>query len=720
MQKSIIGSLILVAPIASAQVELSEVYPNPPGSDAQGEYIEIYNAGQEEVDLEGYELDDYVDKGSPKYKLNGKIGGGEYVIIPYSSSKITLNNSNEEVRLIKDGQDIEVIQYKSSTEGKSYTKVGSEWEWKEPSPGEGETIGEVKDMVPDEVHQQENTEDQISSVDRNEITSGGSGADLLRVVKEIKMQEEVKPEYPDDIRIHRIMTNPAGNERKNEWIEIKNTGTKNRDVGIWRIDDKENEGASPFLLEGVLAANEVVRLHRSKTKIALSNEGGILRLISPDGQEKDAIKYGKSSEGKILSRENNWKDTSRATEKEKKESRRDDGKSNNKLTNKKSLCKIKNNKIHFNEILNDHYIEIVNLHDKPIDLSGCKFSDGYVEHEIYSGIIKPGKLKIWTQDVLEIDMSHSNYFLLDSDGKLVTRVLVPDSQKLLGMSWARDWRGVMRWTSMPTPGRENKIYANKPPRISDNIEVITGREFNIHHHIVDNDSSKVTCEYNPGDGGDIKNENQSHVYKLPGEYLLTVKMFDGINRVTQSVRLTAKDPPENNEIEMVEIRNIEGLSIGLHNRAKHEVDIGGYVVNVEGNQLWQAPRQLILHPEKVTHIYISDKKIKGGKSIAVFDDMQRQVENLALTEKQDVYKKEKGQWQIAKQGVEVEKEEVMQVQEGEEPKKQKENIDPVKEKRADMSLWMLLLSAGLPLALWGIYVVIEKTMPDIEAKKVEG
>ena len=119
---------------------ISEFLPDPEGKDTEGEFIELYNPGPDEIDLENWQLDDEEDKGSRPYTFpeDSEIKAGEYLSLPYSETKITLNNSGDWVRLLwPSGQAIDEIEYGEAPKAESYNKMNGDWCWSlEPTPAE--------------------------------------------------------------------------------------------------------------------------------------------------------------------------------------------------------------------------------------------------------------------------------------------------------------------------------------------------------------------------------------------------------------------------------------------------------------------------------------------------------------------------------------------------------------------------------------------------------
>lgn len=85
----------------SDEIVISEILPNPVGSDTKAEWIEIQNIGKTSVNLGNWQLDDSAG-GSKPFRIPDSITlhSGEYQIFPRSLTKLALNNSGgEAVRL---------------------------------------------------------------------------------------------------------------------------------------------------------------------------------------------------------------------------------------------------------------------------------------------------------------------------------------------------------------------------------------------------------------------------------------------------------------------------------------------------------------------------------------------------------------------------------------------------------------------------------------------
>lgn len=118
---------------------ISEWLPNPVGSDAAGEWVELENTGEAPVSLAGWQLE--TTNGSAK--LSGEIAPGAYRVIYRSTTKLTLRNTDESLSLYDQrGTLIDRSEFfGSAPEGKSFSRQGELFSFTSPSPsapnGEG-------------------------------------------------------------------------------------------------------------------------------------------------------------------------------------------------------------------------------------------------------------------------------------------------------------------------------------------------------------------------------------------------------------------------------------------------------------------------------------------------------------------------------------------------------------------------------------------------------
>lgn len=104
------------------QIRLNEIMPNPEGKDSGHEWLEIYNYGEEDVDLGGW----YLMVNSKKIELDELIMSGEF-LVEYIGG---LSNSGTRVGLYSpDNAEVSQFEYGKSVEGYSYANLEDEWDW---------------------------------------------------------------------------------------------------------------------------------------------------------------------------------------------------------------------------------------------------------------------------------------------------------------------------------------------------------------------------------------------------------------------------------------------------------------------------------------------------------------------------------------------------------------------------------------------------------------
>ncbi len=106
---------------------ISEFLPNPIGKDTDGEFIELFNDSQNEINLTGWQLKDA--SGKSFVLKNQKLGPAEYLILDYKTTKISLNNSDETLFLYdKKGVLVDKAEFTGSApEGKSLIRKNNKF-----------------------------------------------------------------------------------------------------------------------------------------------------------------------------------------------------------------------------------------------------------------------------------------------------------------------------------------------------------------------------------------------------------------------------------------------------------------------------------------------------------------------------------------------------------------------------------------------------------------
>ncbi len=96
---------------------IDEFLPNPVGKDAEGEWIKLFNNENKQINLLGWKLKDA--SGKIFVFKNKTIGAGEYLVLDYKTTKISLNNNGETIFLYdQNGKLISQLGYEGVAEEK--------------------------------------------------------------------------------------------------------------------------------------------------------------------------------------------------------------------------------------------------------------------------------------------------------------------------------------------------------------------------------------------------------------------------------------------------------------------------------------------------------------------------------------------------------------------------------------------------------------------------
>jgi hypothetical protein len=129
-----------------SQVYINELLPSPEGPDKENEWIEIFNEG-DDFNLSGWQITDVLGK-TQIYSFPQKtiIKNNDFLVLPGSLTKITLNNDGDSILLINSkGETIDSVSFKESLRGKSYSKINKEWFWSSlPTPGKQNALSDLK------------------------------------------------------------------------------------------------------------------------------------------------------------------------------------------------------------------------------------------------------------------------------------------------------------------------------------------------------------------------------------------------------------------------------------------------------------------------------------------------------------------------------------------------------------------------------------------------
>jgi hypothetical protein len=276
------------------------------------EWLELYNPGNQELDISGWQIENAKARNETLIISTGKIAPDGYFLICQKEignchlidSKLSLHNEyNKNGKLILRDNLGNLID--ETPEPKS-----KEW-----PAGSNETKQTMERKNP-------NFSGSDFSNWQTSQKSGGTPNAKNGLVLQLEPQfpektpaETEKPlleqkpiTYPSNVLINEILPSPEGPDEKEEWIEIFNQNNFEVNLSGWKITDTTGKAASYQFPEGTkITALGFLILDRPTTKIILNNDGDGLNLIQPDGRVVDVVSYEKAPLGQSYNRtESGW------------------------------------------------------------------------------------------------------------------------------------------------------------------------------------------------------------------------------------------------------------------------------------------------------------------------------------------------------------------------------------------------------------------------------
>ena len=96
------------------------------------------------------------------------------------------------------------------------------------------------------------------------------------------------------VRIASLLPNPAGDERQNEEVTLRNVGTAIVDLTGWTLRDV---GGASWTLSGSLSPGNAVTIRRAGQAMSLNNGGDTITLVDRSGAAVQSVSYPQLPEG---------------------------------------------------------------------------------------------------------------------------------------------------------------------------------------------------------------------------------------------------------------------------------------------------------------------------------------------------------------------------------------------------------------------------------------
>lgn len=274
-------------------IVFSELLPDPVGKDADGEFIELRNEGVFDADLTGWIV---ASETGRVYLIPGiVVAAGAYVHFPYSETKLGLTNSGAKLTLSDaTGAEVDVVGYTGTVkEGQAYAKNDAgTWSWTPVATPGSVNVFPLPAIVPPT---------EAGATDSSSAASEPPAGDH-DVAAAPSAAVAVDAAAATMVGLSEFMPDPAGTD-DGEWIEIGNDGDGDASLAGWTLDDAVG-GSEPFVLTvtDIVPAHGWLVLPKSRTGLALNNDGDSVRLFDTAGLAVEAIRYDRAMEGRSFAK----------------------------------------------------------------------------------------------------------------------------------------------------------------------------------------------------------------------------------------------------------------------------------------------------------------------------------------------------------------------------------------------------------------------------------
>ncbi len=276
--------------IRKGDIVINEVMLGQEGF-TKNEFVELYNATDENIDLEGWNLKKMTKSGTKsnllsKSKFRGIIKKGGYFVIAhpnyksisvvdaiYSGSSYSISKNNAVVLLDDDQREIAALCWGIC----GYECPGEKYD---DNSRDGMSISR--------------TSEENNSYAVSRIPTPGE-----------QNQFPPKEKYSKLIIFNEVLPNPQGTDKNNEWVEFKNLDSEEIDLSGWIIEN--GSGKRLTIKRAISSSDKLLVVSVENTSLSVRNNNEQLLLLDPNeeivdrvvinGYAKSGLSYNRTSQG---------------------------------------------------------------------------------------------------------------------------------------------------------------------------------------------------------------------------------------------------------------------------------------------------------------------------------------------------------------------------------------------------------------------------------------
>jgi len=296
---------------ANSAITINEIMYDLPGTDANHEWIEIYNSGPDEADLTNWKFNDGDDPTNHALNEPPKNASRGSMIIPAGGYLVLTGNASTTVSDLPNynGTIIDTVMNLSNTAatlklfGRDGAQVTSAYYNKEMGATGNNKSLERNGASFKESYRDGGTPGAPNSILSEAPPSPAATPGQSPIATSSDQTHELAPQdtsgepsyakYSDKIFINEFMPWPSGGK---EWVELINAGNDTIDISAWQIDDGPEGSTSQKIPESsIIEPGDFLAIELNKD--ILNNDGDQVQLAWPDEQIIHSVSYKNAKQG---------------------------------------------------------------------------------------------------------------------------------------------------------------------------------------------------------------------------------------------------------------------------------------------------------------------------------------------------------------------------------------------------------------------------------------
>lgn len=257
-------------------------------SSANSEWLELFNATPDPIDLSGWLLKNA--SGRLKIQLQGRIPARGFYLLERNSDDTVPSVAADGIykgRLNNKGDDLTLTSFDNTL----VDEVAFTTKW----PAGNNTTKQTMERAGALSWQTSLAADGTPKAPNSGTEGGSTSLPAAAPLAGVPPPDATPITHPNGIFINELMPSPQGPDATDEWIELYNNNSIDIPLAGWKLQDQAGTQTTyTFPEDASIPAAGYLVLGRPATGIMLNNGGDGLKLFFPNGDTADEVTYGKA------------------------------------------------------------------------------------------------------------------------------------------------------------------------------------------------------------------------------------------------------------------------------------------------------------------------------------------------------------------------------------------------------------------------------------------